>query len=442
MRAVEATFAIPAWIEQGLESGDYVRFGGVIRDAKEKHVIAMLREVSPNLSQALNILSQFGSVASILNLGISVINLGISVIGFAIVIKRLEEIEQRLKQIPEAVNRIEQKIDLNFQAEFRAALNLARIAFTMDTKPENRQSKADNAIEKILKAQEVYQAYADAALEEEIQVAPEYLSLLFLASITEARCHLELEEIGTARCRLEEGAEVLRPHVEKYIRKLLISVPIGDCSPFNWTMNGTFGGGTSLSSRVEVSRLVQICRWLEPTLDWNEKNILLEVERNNLVTFIPNSVIYQGVVIPVPSEASSLVLGTANTAVLGALGVGALGGAIAGPVGAIAGYGAGMAGMIISKAMENSPTKVNNADPTLEEGSPHCLHPLEIVEKIEEMIESFSRFEAYQAEVKSIQTLGMSFYEWLELIPSTEVQQDETELMWLIPSKPLDLAVS
>lgn len=146
MGTVEATFAIPDWIMQGLESGDYVRVGGVIRDAKKQHVVAMLREVLPNLSQASTILSQFGSVASILNLGISVI-------GFAIVIKRLEKIEQRLKQIPEAVNRIEQKIDLNFQAEFRAALNLARIAFTMDTKPENRHSKADNALEKILKAQ-------------------------------------------------------------------------------------------------------------------------------------------------------------------------------------------------------------------------------------------------------------------------------------------------
>ena len=253
MGTVEATFAIPAWIEQGLESGDYVRFGGVIRDAKEKHVIAMLREVLPNLSQASTILSQFGSVASILNLGISVI-------GFAIVIKRLGEIEQRLKQIPEAVNRIEQKIDLDFQAEFRAALNLARIAFTMDTKPENRHSKADNALEKILKAQEVYQAYADVALEEEVQVADEYLSLLFLASITEARCHLELEEIGTARCRLEEGAEVLRPRVEKYIKKLLISVPIGHYSAFNWTMGGTLGGDISFGSLVELSRLVQICR--------------------------------------------------------------------------------------------------------------------------------------------------------------------------------------
>jgi tetratricopeptide (TPR) repeat protein len=430
MGTVEATFAIPDWIEKGLESGDYVRFGGVIRDAKEKHVIAMLREVLPNLSQASTILSQFGSVASILNLGISVINLGISVIGFAIVIKRLEEIEQRLNQIPEAVNRIEQKIDLNFQAEFRAALNLARIAFTMDTKPENRHSKADNALEKILKAQEVYQTYANAALEEEVQVAHEYLSLLFLAYITEARCHLELEEIGTARCRLEEGSEVLRPRVEKYIRKLLISVSIGYSSP-SWILADGSWGGIYLSSLVELSKLVQICQWLEPTLDWNEKNILLEAQRKNLATFIPDpksSSYYQGSVIP------ALGLGIALPGVLGALGLG-----IGGPLGAVAGYGAGM---LISKDMENPHPKVNKANPISEEVSSHCLHLLKTVEKIEEIIESYSRFEAYQAEVKSIQTLGISFHEWIELTPSTEAHQDERELMYLIPSEPIDLVIS
>jgi len=418
MGTVEATFAIPAWIEQGLESGDYVRFGGVIRDAKEKHVIAMLREVLPNLSQASTILSQFGSVASILNLGISVI-------GFAIVIKRLGEIEQRLKQIPEAVNRIEQKIDLNFQAEFRAALNLARIAFTMDTKPENRHSKADNALEKILKAQEVYQAYADVALEEEVQVAHEYLSLLFLASITEARCHLELEEIGTARCRLEEGAEVLRPRVEKYVKKLLISVPIGYCSP-SWTTDVS-SGGIYLNSPIELSRLVKICRWLEPTVDWNEKNILLEAQRKNLVTFIHGYVAVKDlpvVMAAMPLKPYSSLL---DSFLLGALG----------PIGAVVG-----AGMLVSEYMKNSPPTENKADSTKEEESPHCLDLLETIEKIEEMIESYSRFEAYQAEVKSIQTLGMSFYEWLELIPSTEVHQDEIELMCIIPSKPIDLAVS
>ena len=261
-------------------------------------------------------------------------------------------------------------------------------------------------------------------------MAHEYLSLLFLAYITEAHCHLELEEIRTARCRLKEGAEVLRPRVEKYIRKLLISVPIGYSFP-SWVMANGSSGGSILTSLIELSRLVQICRWLEPTLDWNEKNVLPEAQRKNLATFIHNpqsSSHYQYLVIP------ALGLGNTLPGVLGALGLG-----IGGLLGAVAGCGAGI---IVSKAMENSHTEVNNVDPTPEEGSPDYLHPLETIEKIEEMIESYSRFEAYQAEIKSIQTLGMSFYEWLDLTPSTKIHQDEGELMYIIPSEPIDLAVS
>ena len=80
MNTVEATFVVPEWVTEGLKSQAYERVGGVIRDTQTKQIVAMLREVTPNLSQATTILSQFGLVASILNLGVSVV-------GFAIVIK-------------------------------------------------------------------------------------------------------------------------------------------------------------------------------------------------------------------------------------------------------------------------------------------------------------------------------------------------------------------
>jgi hypothetical protein len=214
MNTVEATFVVPEWITEGLKSQAYQRVGGIIRDTQTKHIVAMLRETALSLSQTSPLLSQFGSVASILNLGVSVV-------GFAIVIKRLGEIEQRLKQTQEVVYQIERKTDLGFHADFCAALNLARIAFTMDVKPENCKSKADTAIEKILKAQEVYLGYTNAALEEEIQFADEYISLFFLAYIAEARCHLELEEIETARLRLQEGAGIIRHCVHRYVNNFL-----------------------------------------------------------------------------------------------------------------------------------------------------------------------------------------------------------------------------
>lgn len=145
MNTVEATFAVPGWIEKGLESQAYERVGGVIRDTQTKHIVAMLREVAPSLSQASTILSQFGSVASILNLGVSVI-------GFVIVIKRLGEIEQQLKQTQEDVKRFHRKFDLSVYANFRAALDLARNAFTM-SKSEHRMFSAMQAVNRFLEAQ-------------------------------------------------------------------------------------------------------------------------------------------------------------------------------------------------------------------------------------------------------------------------------------------------
>ncbi|MEG4005703.1 hypothetical protein QUA41_07765 [Microcoleus sp. Pol11C1] len=119
MSAVDGIFTIPDWINQGLESGKYVRVGSVIRDAQKQppEIVAMWREVNPNLSQVLSRVSQCGSVASILTLAVSCI-------GFSVVLQRLEEIEQRLK-------RIEHKIDVIFYADFRAALQSAHNAFTM-----------------------------------------------------------------------------------------------------------------------------------------------------------------------------------------------------------------------------------------------------------------------------------------------------------------------
>ncbi|MEH2086315.1 hypothetical protein [Nostoc sp.] len=175
MENVTATFVIPNWIIEGLKNQAYERVGGVIREVGSKKVVSWLREVSPSLIQSSTILLQFGSAASILNLGVSVI-------GFAIVIQRLEEIEQRLKILEKDVNQLNRKFDLSVYTNFRASLDLADNAFTM-TKRENRINMATSAINRFLEVQYTYTGYFEIALEEDIQAADEYLSLLFLTYV-------------------------------------------------------------------------------------------------------------------------------------------------------------------------------------------------------------------------------------------------------------------
>ena len=45
MQTVEATFAVPPHVSQGLDNGEYERVGGVVRDSQSKQVVAWLREV-------------------------------------------------------------------------------------------------------------------------------------------------------------------------------------------------------------------------------------------------------------------------------------------------------------------------------------------------------------------------------------------------------------
>lgn len=55
------------------------------------------------------------------------------------------------------------------------------------------------------------------------------------------------------------------------------------------------------------------------------------------------------------------------------------------------------------------------------------------------MIETNRCFEVYQAEVQAIAQLGMSFHDWLKLAPSTEVQPEGAELMYIIPFQPIEV---
>ena len=65
----------------------------------------------------------------------------------------------------------------------------------------------------------------------------------------------------------------------------------------------------------------------------------------------------------------------------------------------------------------------------------------QVLEVIENMIETYQRFEAYKAEVEAIDQLGISFQDWARLAPA-ENKPEDAELMYIIPNKPLDIILS
>ena len=233
MNTVDATFYVPEHIAQGLSNGTYERVGGVVRETGSKQVVAWLREIFEKSDPVLSNISALSSVSAVS----STLNLAVSTMGFNIVLKRLGIIEQQLEQAQEVLRTIDYKIDLSFYANFRAALDLAFNAFTM-TNSETRKMSAMQAINRFLEAEHHYTTLADIEIGNSSLVADEYLSTLCLAYVTEARCYLELEELGTARRRMQEGVATLRPRFEKHINTLLTSNPAAYLHP---SFKGTGG---------------------------------------------------------------------------------------------------------------------------------------------------------------------------------------------------------
>ncbi|BAY76341.1 hypothetical protein NIES25_27900 [Nostoc linckia NIES-25] len=309
----------------------------------------------------------------------SMLNLGVSVIGFIVIARRLKELEQRLHKAQKLLNNINRKIDLSFYANFRAAIELATNAFTM-TKAENRRSSALQAINRFLEAEHIYTEYTDIEIEQKSQIIDEYLITLSLAYLAEARCYLELEEHDTALHRFQEGAKVLRSRIKKYIGVLLTCNPAAYLQP-------------CYKGQIDLRRLTRIYQWIDPNLD---ENAVFEMQRNNL--FQMGQELYS-----------------------------------------------------TYKWVDSLPPAILSRDEVqggwfgpdhkdLKQEADKRLP--KVMEAIESMIETNRRFEAYQTEVQAISQLGISFHDWLKLTPSTEVKPEGAELMYIIPSQPLNLQPS
>ncbi|MBN3879216.1 MULTISPECIES: hypothetical protein [unclassified Nostoc] len=461
------TFTLASWIAKGLQDGTLVRVGGVIINATSKHIVTWLRESNNSPISALssspnNLLNlafsganlvasganaaatrqgladvsgrlggveqtSLGNIAvsgvnligTVANAAISgkgfadvngrlagienqlgeigenlqftqgflqvttaasVLNLGVSVMGFAVIAQRLNELEKCLKQAEELLNKVNRKIDLSFYANFHAGIELALNAFTM-TKPENRRSSALQAINRFLEAEHIYKDYTVNELSQKSPIIDKYILTLSLAYIAEARCHLELEEHETALRRFQEGAKFIRLLLHKYIELMLTSNPAAYLHP-------------QFKSQIDLHKLTQIYQWIDP--NFNE-NTVFEMQRENMFKL---------------TQSHDEWLSSLPSAIVDRSEI---------QWGIFGGNPTPFTGRFEKEAYKRLP---------------------QVFEVIESMIETNRRFESYQTELQAISQLGISFHDWLKLSPSTEIKPEGAELMYIIPSKPLELQPS
>lgn len=385
---INATLHIPEFIAQGISNGTYERVGGVVREASTKQVVAWLRETGEATKKLESVLQKGLAVSNVLNLAVSTMN-------FIVVVDRLGVIEQQLQQAQEVLKTIDYKIDLSFYANFRAALDLAANAFTM-TNAETRKISAMHAINRLLEAEHYYTKLADLEISNGSQVADEYISTLCLSYVTEVRCYLELDEIDTARRRLQEGAAVLRPRFEKHINTLLTSNPAAYLHP-------------SLQEQVGLKRLTKVYQWLDPEVDESD---VFEIQRENLFKLAQNPDEWTNSLpqaIRIPKGGSPL------TNVFSGL----------------AKQSKKLIGTLPSKSKTNAGASGTVRDFPETEVYGRLPATLELIEM---MVEDGNRLTMYESEIETINRLGMGFQEWCQLAPSSSAQKNGADLIYITMS--------
>jgi hypothetical protein len=371
--AVTATFHLPSQIAEGLANGTLERMGDVVREANSKKVVAWLRETfdvtDPNGIQSLNLrLDSLGNLMH-LNMAMSALTLGATVAGFAVINQRLSNIESRLNEMQEILTKIDQKLDLRFYSDFRAALDSAAKAFAMKDE-ENGKNLALQMLHELAKSEHAYSVYLKENLQQQGRVAHEYLSMLALIYLTEVRCHLEIEEHDMALQRLREGCSRLKDFTQTYIEMLLTSNPAAYITPF-------------LKDEISLVRLTQIYRWLDPEV--TEANVF-ERLRINLFQW----------------HVDASILGHFR-------------------------WLKDLPPAILTKAEFEKKGLLNRAVQV--EQALACLP--EIMENMESAIETYNRLEGYQTEIQAMQSLDISFRDWLSLRPPEE-QPENTQIMCIL----------
>jgi hypothetical protein len=216
----------------------------------------------------------------------------------------------------------------------------------------------------------------DEALEHGSQAIDEYLLMLVLAYVAEARCHLELGESDTALFRLQEGTERIRERISQYLRLLLTSNPAAYLD-------------SSLKNEIGLSKLTQIYQWLDPTL--NEVAVF-EMQRENLFNLAEEQSAKSGYQWG-KSLPAAIIQETE-----------------------VQGRGWGNQEEIKAEAMNRLP---------------------QTFKAMESMIETYERLESYQVEVKTLSRIGRTFEEWKQLTPVSGSQPEGATLMVLVPAEPV-----
>jgi hypothetical protein len=385
MNKVRVTPEKPSDIQRGLDDGALKQIGGVIVDIAKDEALAFVREVYE--AGGADFVKDLTAGVALSAVDGATFNLAISTMGFAVVIRRLSVIEQELRRAQELLSVINHKIDLSFYSNFRAAVDLAGNSFAM-VNPEMRKAGALQAIDRLLVAEHHYMNLADIEIANQSQIADDFLATASLAYIAETRCYLELEEIDTARQRLQDATSRLRDGYARHIRTLLTGNPAAYLHPH-------------LEARIDLRRLTRVFRWLDGQLD---ENSVFQTLRLKLFDLAVNPKAWmqslpQAVFLPKRGLFDNAGLST-FTSQLRKI---------------VSGDDLRARAAAVATRLNRQMKNIGNAEPPQNDLTAALERLPECLQLMEQMIENYQRLAMYKVEIQAIKDLGLSFREWKEL---------------------------
>ncbi|MBN3938883.1 hypothetical protein [Nostoc sp. NMS9] len=376
---VTVTFMLADWIIKGIADGTLERVGGVIREVGSKHIVTWLREQG---SPTGNQLGEIGR-SMLLTQGILQVTSAVSILNMGVSVIGFAVIAQRLKELEQRLQQAQKllnHINRKIDLSFYANFRAAIELATNAFTMTKTENRRSSALQAINRFLEAEHIYTEFA-DIEIEQKSQIADEYLLT--------LSLAYLAEARCylELEEHETALRRFQEGSI---VIRSRIQKYVKLLLTFNPAVYLQPQFRGQIDLRRLTRIYQWLDPTLN---ENAVFDMQRMNLFMLAkdPNNAKW---VESIPAAIWDSKVDWVGKAIL------------------------------------------DDPKPQIYARLPKTLAV------VESMIETNLRFAAYQTELQAISQLGISFYDWLKLTPPTEIKPEGAKLMYIIPSKPLELQPS
>ena len=414
---IQVTFALPSLVAKGLQDGTLERVGGVIRDVISKKIVTWLRDSNSVAPSVISVAAN--PVTGILNLIASGANAAISAKGFSDVNQRLDGVENKIDSIGKTLQVSQSILQVSTAASILnlgvSVMGFAVIAQRLN-EIENQLKQAQELLNKINRKIDMsfyanFRAGIELAINgftmtkienrrsSALQAINRFLEAEHIYKdytvnelsqksqiIDKYLLTLSLAYIAEARCYLE-----LEEH-ETAIRRFqegtkVISLLVNQYIEIMLTSNPAVYLHPEFQGQIDLKRLAKIYQWINSDLD---ENAVFENQRKNLFKIAKDHTQWIDSLPP----------------------------AILDRIEVQGGWFGPNHDELKQAAFQRLP---------------------QVFEVMESMIETNNRFESYQTEIQAISQLGISFHEWLQLKPSTEPKPEGAELMFIIPSQPLEL---